>query len=159
MREVEPKLLKPLVAGFQLEKTLTKYIVSQHNFLYCQKAADLDASVGKTTFTLLRQINELQKILNQKIMLYRDRFSEADVYAVYCEHPDYEGLNDGTFVDRIEDMCELSTKCAIKEWNKSQIRNEAKQACFLFRERRKWLEIYKTIHNETKTVWLAQRHH
>jgi hypothetical protein len=157
MEQIKPKdkMVQSIESVFHFEKSLMIYIQSTKKLIHCQKEAKLDTKVGKSAFLFLRQVNELQKLMNQKIMTFTDMSSQLDVCSVYREHPAYDYLTKEDFITLIEDTCHYAYQCSSKEWNKSQIRNEAKHAVSLYKERRNWLEIHESCKNETETVWIA----
>lgn len=154
---INEQVTRSLGSVFYLEKSINSCVHSNCDFIFCMKEKEFDTSAGKAAFTFLRQVNQLQQMMNQKLIIYTNLCSETDVYSVFREHPDYDLLMNKEFLKFVEKISHYSLQCSLKEWSKGQIRNESQQAILLYKERRKLLEIYKSFHNDKETVWLSKR--
>ncbi|KIL74719.1 hypothetical protein SD78_1788 [Bacillus badius] len=90
-----------------------------------------------------------------RLLIYADYFSESEMYAVFCEHEQFDDLNTNTFLDTLHLLYSFSHICFLKQWKREEIRDELAQGLQLYKKRMELMETFCAHQNETETVWLA----
>ncbi|MBT2690469.1 hypothetical protein J7I93_20145 [Bacillus sp. ISL-47] len=89
----------------------------------------------------------------QKILIYSNRFSEAEIFSVYEGHDEIVFLQENDFPQIIELINEMANRCSLKEWKRIEIKTEAEKA-FQVNKRKKLLRSFHSLKNQTKTLWM-----
>jgi hypothetical protein len=149
---IDEEIFESLRSTFFIEKALSQYLNSACVLIESQIKMEHDESIGRTVYSILNHVNELQRIIYLKINIFADLFSESENFSVFREY--YEDLNKDYFLDSINLLYSFSSKCLLSEWKRSEIIKELNQAFSIYNKRKNFLKTYRTNKNEPKTVWL-----
>ncbi|MGC8228706.1 hypothetical protein ACP2W0_06795 [Pseudobacillus badius] len=152
---IEENMLTSLKSSFTFQSSLLHYLDRLSLLLKGRMKIGHDESVGRTIFSTLKHVNELQRLIYLRLVIYADYFSESEMYSVFCEHEQFDDLNTNAFLDTLHLLYSFSHACFLKQWKREEIRDELAHGLHLYKKRMELMEAFRAHQNNIETVWLA----
>lgn len=149
----EENILYSLRSVFHLQSSLTDYLQSILSLLESEFDREDTDTIGDTIYTILKDINDLQKNMNQKIDIFSSKYTEAEILSVYME---YQPTNEDVFPHYVWQLYRIAKKCPWSNWKRKQIAEEFKQFLLLYKRRRKMLNAFRSFRNDVNKVWIVK---
>ena len=149
----EEKILNSLRSVFHLQSALTDYLQSVLSLLESEFDREDTDIIADTIYTLMKDVNELQKNMNTKLDIFCYKYTEAEILSVYLE---YKPSNEDCFPQYVWQLYKVTRKCPWSNWKRKQIAEEFKQFFLLYKKRRKMLNAFRTYKNDINKVWLLE---
>ena len=141
----EEKIVCSLRSIFHLQSAFTNYLQSVLSLLESEfDRGDTDI-IADTIYTMIKNVNELQKFMNEKLDLFSQRFTESELFALYLE---YKPVNQKQFHQCATCLFRLSKNCLWSDWKRKQMTDEFIEFRLLYKRRERcWMhfEPFKMI--------------
>jgi hypothetical protein len=99
-------------------------------------------TIADTIYRLMKNVNELQKFMNQRIEIFSQIFTEAEIYFIYMK---YKPSNDELFPQCVRQLQDLSSKCFCTNWKRKRISEEVNQFFQLYNRQKKMMNEFQSI--------------
>ncbi|MFC9599751.1 hypothetical protein ACFTQL_18020 [Peribacillus butanolivorans] len=134
--------LHSLRSVYYYQSALTNYLKAFLTMLEAEFKIGDDKTIADTVYRLIKNVNELQKFMNQRIEMFSLTFPEKEIYYIYLE---YKPLNDEHFPQCVRQLQDLSSKCLCTTWKRKRISEEVNQFFKLYNRQKKMMNEFQSI--------------
>jgi hypothetical protein len=145
--------LHTLRSVYYYQSSLTNYLKAFLTLLEAEFKIGDDQTIADTVYRLMKNVNELQKFMNQRIEIYSQIFTEVEISFIYLE---YTPLNDEHFPECVTQLQDLSSKCFCTTWKRKRISEEVNQFFQLYNRQKIMMNEFQSISDETTNICLSE---
>jgi hypothetical protein len=149
----EEHVLYSLRSVYSFQSALADYINSVRTLLEAGFNMVENQIITDTVYRIMKNVNELQKFSNQKIEIFSQKYTKAELYALYLE---YKPMNEQYFPKYVRELYDLTRKCFCTNWKRTQISEEVHQFFLLYNHQKKLLNEFQSYQNDTTNILLSE---
>lgn len=149
----EEHALYTLRSVYHLQSALADFIISVRSLLEAGFNMVENQMITDSVLKIMRNVNELLKFCNQKIIIFSEKCTEAELYALYLK---YKPIDEKQFPKKVMELYHLTKKCLCTNWKRKLLSYEIDQFLLLMNQQKKMFNEFKSYQNNPKNIWLSE---
>lgn len=148
----DDKIKHSLRSFSSLQSALLNYLNSYLTLLEAEFNKVDHQIIADNLYKIMRNVNELQKLLNERMELFSQQYSEAEINYFFKE---FQELNQKDVPQSVNNLYNVSKKYSWPNGKKKKVNDEFHQYFLTYKKQRKKLNTFRSFQNDLTKLWIV----